>query len=138
MLKRMVGPRRIFKRLTVPIYNAEVWLIISDNPQAELSKLAKVFGEENINTKNINVIGACCEARVRGLYALIYKRSHLTADNITHEIFHLVHKILSWKLATEHPYHDAYHGEHGAMLFGYLMAQVCQEAKWPNDPTDPR
>lgn len=103
------------RKINIPIYDVDLYIIVSDNIYEERENLANIFGEP----PEKDYIG-CCSYNDSGEYALFFDVHQITHKIIAHEIFHLTHRI------TERRYGDfceKYH-EVFADLCGYLTEQV--------------
>lgn len=112
--------RQIRKRLEIPIYDAVVWVIVVDGISRERKKWECLFGpvpsEDDYN--------ALCSYSGGHTYALFFERKNLTLKILSHEVFHLTHRIMEWVGAN----FDSGHHETGALLHGYLMDEVWKAA----------
>lgn len=129
-VQRMVRPRRMKKKLSVPIYDAVLWLVVTDNIAKERKKWEHMFGP----APDAHDYDALCSCSGGHNFALFFAREPLTLKILSHEVFHLTHRIMDWVSAN----FDAGHHEQGALLHGYLMDTVCRAMQWPNAPHEPR
>jgi hypothetical protein len=114
--------RRTKRRLEVPIYDAVVWLIVTDDIASERKKWEHLFGP----APAADNYDALCSYSGGHTFALFLSRRTLTLKILSHEIFHLTHRILDWVGAN----FDATHHEQGALLHGYLMNAACRALRW--------
>lgn len=116
----MSTSKRTIKRwITVPIYDAEVVLVVSDDIPAERTKMDALFGP----SPDAETYEALTCHSGGNTFGLFFDRLTLTLATTAHEVFHLTHRILEWTASN----FDAEHHEQGAMLYGYLLAQVCSQ-----------
>jgi hypothetical protein len=104
------------KCLHVPIYDAVVWLVVSDEIHAtrKSRSMVKLFGEPPPAEVDW---AALCDYNGRGIFGIFVGSESLTVDVIAHEVFHLTYRILEWASAGV----DKGNHEAGALLHGYLM-----------------
>lgn len=126
----VVVPRRMKKKLSVPIYDAVLWLVVADNIAKERKKLEHLFGP----APDAHDYDAMCSYSGGHTFALFFAREPLTLKILSHEVFHLTHRIMDWVSAN----FDAGHHEQGALLHGYLMDAVCRAMQWPNASRETR
>lgn len=107
--------RRIF---IVPIYDAEVRLIVAEDIGKERKRLSKYFGDVLDGSE----YDAMCSWSGGHRFALFLSYRALTAKVISHEIFHLTHRMMDWVGAN----FDRDHHEQGALLHGYLTEKVAK------------
>jgi len=107
--------KRLAKKITVPIYDAELWLVVSDRIDLERKRMEPVFGPAPEGGYS-----ALCSYNGTGRFALFFKKSDVTLKTVSHEVFHLTHRILDWVGSN----FDSDHHEQGALLNSYLMDQV--------------
>jgi len=111
------------KCFTIPIYNAVLTLIVSNNIAKERKKLEFLFGP----VPETNDYHALCSYSGGNSFALFFTpESSKNIEIIAHEIFHLTHRILDWAGAN----FDSNHHEQGALLHGYLMKFILKELKF--------
>ncbi len=111
------------KKLTVPIYGAALWLVVTDNVVKERRKWEHLFGPGPIE----HDYDALCSHTGGHTFALFFAIKPLCLELVSHEVFHLTHRILEW--ANSH--FDSGHHEQGALLHGYLMKEIitCLKAR---------
>lgn len=117
MKRRAKLKRPAKRRLVVPIYDAEVWVVVADDIAAERRKWEPVFGPAPAG----HDYDALCSYDAGPTFALFFRRS-VTLPTVAHEVFHLTHRILEWVQAGFDPDHH----EPGAYLHGFLMDEVCR------------
>jgi hypothetical protein len=117
--KLRVKPRLMKKKLAVPIYDAVLWIVVTDNIAKERRKWEHLFGP----APDGHNYDALCSYSGGHNFALFFERESLTVKILSHEVFHLTHRIMDWVGAN----FDANHHEQGALLHGYLMDMVCRE-----------
>ena len=105
------------KRYLVPIYDADFWLIISDDIYDERAKMSDLFGDPPSPT-----YWGLCSSNGRGDVAVFLKRSRITSRLVAHELFHATHRILQWIGWEFSPNNH----EPAALLNGYLSDLVSQ------------
>lgn len=103
------------KELTIPIYDAVLWLVVVDNPVKERKKWEFMFGPAPAGDYT-----ALCSYSGGHEFGLFFNRERLSLEILSHEVFHLTHRILDWAGAN----FDATHHEQAALLHGYLMKTV--------------
>lgn len=108
--------RRLKKKIVVPIYDADVWIVVDKDLKAARKKFEHLFGPTDGE-----VDGLCCRSG-QGVFGLFFKPSTCTREVMSHEIFHLTHRILEWASIKWKPSHH----ETGALLCGYLTERVCR------------
>lgn len=128
VLHRIVRPP-VKRKITVPIYDAELVLVVTDNIGKERRKMEYIFGPAPTDL-NYDALTSYSGGRRFGLF---FDRKAMTTKIIAHEVFHLTHRILDWVGAN----FDDKHHEQGALLCGYLMDWVCRETKWLNGRHEP-
>jgi hypothetical protein len=109
------------KNLLIPIYDAVVWLVISNDIAAERKAMEHWFGP----VPDTDQYSALCSYGKGRNFALFFEPEACTVNVVSHEVFHLTHRILDWSGAN----FDGCHHEQGALLHGYLMELVSQEMK---------
>ena len=103
------------KRYIVPIYNTELWIVVTDNVKHERDKMDKVLGSFSMS----NEYEGLCSSNY-SYFALFFEKRALqrkAVNLIAHETFHLTHRIIEWAGAN----FDEDNHEHGAILHGYLF-----------------
>ena len=119
--RKFVKNTTLFKqKINLPIYDATIWLIITEDIIGERKKMQEIFG--NIDGAYYN---ALCSYDNHGNFALFFEPTTLTDKIIAHEIFHLTHRILDWTSGN----FDKNHHEQGALLCGYLTEWVQRSIK---------
>lgn len=117
-------PRNLKRIITVPLYDAVLWIVVTDDIAKERRKLEHVFGP----APEGNEYDALCSHSGGHKFALFFDRKALSMKIIGHEVFHLTHRILEWVSAN----FDKDHHEQGSLLCGYLMDLVCRETRTLN------
>lgn len=107
------------KRLSIPIFNAVVWLVVSDNIPAARAEMAHWFGP----VPECPDYDALCSYGAGHNFALFFEPGALTPKIIAHEIFHLTHRIIDWAGVR----FDSQSHEAGALLNGYLSDLIYRE-----------
>jgi hypothetical protein len=103
-------------KIKIPIYDALLWLIVVDDIYAERKKMEDIFGP----TPTSNFGALCSYGDFSSHFGLFFKKDTVDISDISHEVFHLTHRILEW---TNCPF-DIDHQEQGALLNSYLMKLV--------------
>ena len=118
-------------RFEVPVYGAKVWLISTKTVRDELLKArwVNLFGAP---PDDDSYSGWCLWNR-RSTFALVFDRREISLELVSHEVFHLTHRILEWSSSN----FDEEHHEQGAMLHGFLMARVVRELRKAGVPVRP-
>ena len=101
--------------LRVPLYGALLYIVVSEDPLSLRKGMSDLFGEAPEDD-----FEALCSYDNNGTFALFFTPTSLTPSTIAHEIFHLTHRIGSWRYGN---FVEAYH-EVLADLCGYLTDQV--------------
>lgn len=114
--------RQIRKKLDIPIYNAVVWIIVVDDISKERKEWEYLFGA----APKLEDYDALCSYSGGHCFGLFFERKYITLKTISHEIFHLTHRILDWAGAN----FDSTHHEQGALLNGYLTEMVYRKIGW--------
>jgi len=106
------------RRISVPIYNVDVFVIVSENAAALRSskRWVALFGEAPEGEWN----ALCSSGGPNGEIALFFKPEHLLSGLVAHEVFHATHRIMEWK---GEPFDETKH-EQGASLHEFLMGRV--------------
>lgn len=109
----------VVKQLVLPIFEARYFLVIADDIYAERE------GERWVELFGPNCMGPGIDACVyrhdfKGRFAVFFRRGDVDSSTMTHEVFHLTHRILDWAGTN----FDAHHHEHAALLNGYLNDQT--------------
>jgi hypothetical protein len=107
--------RPMNKRFVVPIYEARIRLVVSYDVTAERKKFIHLFG-----SVPDEYYDAVCSYSGYGDFALFFECKPLSLNVLSHEVFHLTHRILDWVSAN----FDGGHHEQGALLHGYLMETI--------------
>lgn len=102
----------------VPIYNATVHLVISDNIYSDRNKLNKIFGQYD----GKDDFEALTSSSSGSLEFGLFFRKNVEISTVAHEVFHLTHRILEWTNC----YFSNDEQEQGALLNGYLMNIVIK------------
>ena len=111
----------MIKKITIPIYDCTLFVCLGKTVGENRKKLVNVFGE--CDEDYYNCAGLCCHQGSN--FGLFFEIKNLTIDTISHEIFHVTHRILE-----RHETHfDSGHHEHAAALHGYLTDLVFKTLK---------
>lgn len=106
------------KKLTIPLYDAVVWVVVADDLGKERERWELLFGP----APDCDNYQALCSYGPGHTFALFFERKSVSLKIIAHEVFHLTHRIMDWAGAN----FDARHHEQGALLHGYLMSTVLR------------
>lgn len=109
------------KRFTVPIYEADLWIVVTDDMSRARRQFDDLLGPDDCKLAE-RCDGLLCHSGGQ-TFALFIARKEITLNLLSHEVFHLTHRILEWTSAN----FDRDHHEQGALLHGYLMELVCRE-----------
>ena len=104
----------------MPIYDASIYLVVSDKIGNERKKFDKLFGkypDEDYRALH------CYDSA--GSFGMFFDARYVEYSVICHEVFHLTHRVLDWANTN----FDKDHHEHAALLNGYLNAWVINFAK---------
>lgn len=104
--------------INVPIYNATVYLIISDDVFKERKKMDKVFGSAQAD--DFEALTSSADGVL--VFGLFF-RKNVSMSTVAHEVFHLTHRILEWTNC----YFSVDEQEQAALLNGYLMDIVIKK-----------
>lgn len=115
--------RLIRKKFSIPIYDATLWLIVTGNISRERKKWDYLFGP----APDAHNYDALCSYSGGHTFALFFAREQMTLKILSHEVFHLTHRIMDWSGLN----FDSNHHEQGALLHGYLMDMVFREIYQP-------
>lgn len=106
-------------KIKVPIYDVILWIIISKDPIVERKKMEDLFGPSTLG----DFEGLCSYSSSLPNFALFFRADSLFYDNISHEVFHLTHRILDF-IGSKF---DVENQECAAYLNGYLMNLVMEK-----------
>lgn len=109
------------KKINLPIYDATIYLIVANDIHKERKKLKHIFGDPPPDYTYSGLL-SWDEA---GTFGLFFETKHVDVKTISHEVFHLTHRILDWTASN----FDKDHHEQGALLCGYLNEWVMREVK---------
>lgn len=112
-----MNPKRIKIKTIIPIYDAVLWIVVTDHISKERRKMEHLFGP----APDGHEYDALCSHSGGHNFALFFDRKALSMKIIAHEVFHLTHRMLEWVSAN----FDKDHHEQGSLLCGYLMDTVC-------------
>lgn len=107
------------KEIQIPIYDAVLWLIVTDDIAKERREMEHWFGP----VPETDQYHALCSYGRGHNFALFLEQEACTVKIVAHEVFHLTHRILDWCGAN----FDSRHHEQGALLHGYLMELISRE-----------
>ena len=102
----------IKKKITLPIYDAVIYLIVAHDIYRERKKMGHIFGTPP-HDDNYQALLSYDEA---GTFGLFFEPKFTDIKTVAHEVFHLTHRILDWTNSN----FDKDHHEQAAMLCGYL------------------
>jgi hypothetical protein len=114
----------IKRKIIVPIFDAEVMLVLTNDITGERRKMEHIFGP----APDDHDYDALTSYSGGHRFGLFINRKTISTKIIAHEVFHLTHRILDWVGAN----FDDKHHEQGALLCGYLMDWVCRKSKLKN------
>lgn len=107
-------------RIDVPIYEAVVWLVVDSDIVAERKKMEHWFGP----FQDLGHVAICSYASTDN-FALFFTPPALEINIISHEVFHLTHRILDFTGVQ----FDRHNHEAAAHLHGWLMDAVITTLK---------
>jgi hypothetical protein len=117
MGKKTTRERAFKKRITIPIYNSVVWIVVATDLVRERKKMSREFGDYD----GLDDFAAMCtHHHTDNKFALFFKPDFLSINVVSHEIFHLTLRMLekvSSNINTDNH-------EHAAYLHGYLMQLI--------------
>lgn len=114
--------RHLRKRVRIPIYGANLWIVVTDSIGWERAKMKHIFGP-SAPSEFSGSSGLCIWHSNN--FAIILDKEDLNIEVLSHEVYHLTNGILSWSGAHIVNNND----EHGAILHGYLMDLVYWEVR---------
>lgn len=128
---RLKSAESTVSRFEVPIYRATVWLVSTKKVRDELckSRWTCLFGDPPEH----DGYSGWCLWNHRSTFALVFDRQDVCLELVSHEVFHLTHRILEWSSSN----FDEEHHEQGAMLHGFLMTQVVRRLRKAGIPVRP-
>jgi hypothetical protein len=106
------------KKFFVPVYNVDLWIVVTDDVKRERTKMQKIFGSFG-DKHEYDGLCSCCYDKF-GVFFEKKKLETRSVNLIAHEVFHLTHFIIEYAGAN----FDEDNQEHGAILNGYLMDLV--------------
>lgn len=99
----------------IPLYGALLYIVVSEDILSIRKGMSDLFGEAPEAD-----FDALCSYDNKGTFALFFTPTSLTPNIIAHEVFHLTHRIGTWRYGGfVENYHEVY-----ADLCGYLTEQV--------------
>lgn len=113
--------KSIKRKISVPIYDAVVWIIARDGIAKERKKWEHLFGPG----PDGHEYDALCSHSGGHTFGLFFERRCISIKIISHEVFHLTHRMMDWAGAN----FDSNHHEQGALLHGYLMDVIFKTLK---------
>lgn len=105
----------------MPLYEADIWLIVADDMHAERVKMKDLFGEP----PGKDSYGALSSYDGIGNFSMFFQAHRVGIKEIAHEVFHVTHRILDWTASNFDPEHH----EAGALLHAYLMEWALKETE---------
>lgn len=108
----------LYRRITVPIFDTRVRLIVTYNVRKARAAFDHLFGPWKNAVDHCK--GLCSFADDRAEGALFFHPAGLDFDTVSHDIFHLTHQILAYR-GIKFDIHD--HEMH-ALLNGWLASQI--------------
>ncbi len=107
------APKRFKRSVKVPIFDADVLLLVAEDPAKEWGAFAAGSGECPQECEGF------CAANGCGSFILYVHPDHLRPSVICHEIHHLTRGILEWTCVVEKGHHET-----AAHLCGWLSEWV--------------
>ena len=105
----------MIQSIRIPLYEALLYIVVSEDPLTIRKGMSDLFGEAPECD-----FDALCSYDNKGTFALFFTPTTLTPSVIAHEIFHLTHRIGTWRYGKfVEEYHEVF-----ADLSGYLTEQV--------------
>ena len=106
------------RKVDVPIYNANVFVIVADDITVERlrPRWVRLFGDAPTGDCN-----ALCSRGGSYNFGLFFNSDATALRVVAHEVFHLTHRIMEWK---GEPFDESKH-EQGASLNEFLMCRVA-------------
>ena len=108
------------KRFTIPIFKADLWLVVADDMPTARRKMSKEFGDMPADMDDGAALSSYDGA---GRFGLFFDVKYITPEVVAHECFHTTHRILDYVNAN----FDKEHHETAALLHGYIMGLVMNE-----------
>ncbi len=105
------------KNFKIPIYNVWVDVLVCKSIPEEREKYNSVFRKVNIGP---GVVAHFSVSDTGAIMAIFFKRSALTHDNISHEVFHATMRVLADKGENVTIKHD----EPAAYLCGFITHHI--------------
>lgn len=102
------------KKLYIPIYDVQLWVVVCDDISEEREKMQNILG--NCNKDQLLTFTGLCSSSIDKV-ALFFDKKHIDITNISHEVFHATNRIMEWTRVN-------FDDEQGALLCGYLMGLV--------------
>lgn len=104
------------RKLWIPIYDSWVHIGVYEKLEDATADLQRWLGP---GIEELSGVAACVR-NGQNVFALVFRRSHLDANTLAHEVFHLTARILEhWSVRFDPGNHEAW-----AALNGYLHQKV--------------
>lgn len=109
------------RKLEIPVYDAQLWVCVfpKKSYNSDCSKAYKRFLKEELPPSEFEGSGAT-HAWTGKKHLLLFQKELLNIDHLSHEVFHLTHRILEYRDFN----FDSDHHEQGAYLHGWIMGKV--------------
>ncbi len=114
----------IFHKSPVNPYHVELWILISDDPENDVSRI-------NVSNPGINVIwpknaAACTTAEIwKGVLCTVFDKKQLSVDIVAHEAVHILNMIYTYSGVDHDPEND----EPQAYLMGWIVGEIYRVSK---------
>lgn len=115
--------RMIEKEFRIPVYDVALLVCACDDPVKRRIRYSKTLGEYDGGD-----FSGLCSWNGKGSFAVFIKSECVDINTISHEVFHLTHRIMEFCSCN----FDEDHHEQGAYLMGYLMDLICKTLKVKN------
>ena len=104
--------KSIKEKFTVPLFGADVWILVDPDIRKARRTLDKHFGKTEVENDHCY---AWCEYQP-GRFALCFSSDSIGLGVVAHEIFHATRRICKWASV-----HDE---ETGALLHEFLVKKI--------------
>ena len=109
------------RKINIPIYDAQLWVCVFPDGEfaTESAKAHKRLLKGDCEVSEFEGCGAMHAWRGKK-HLLLFCKGNLNADHVSHELFHLTHRIMEYRNFNFGPDHH----EQGAYLIGWLTGKV--------------
>jgi hypothetical protein len=110
---------KICRKLYIPIYDVDVWVVVDKTIDDARNKLSKVF-DRSKDEGTYDQHNGLCISQGTNFGLCFSEQSSKNACIVSHEVFHLTHRILEYHMVN----FDSENHEPAAILNGYLSARI--------------